>query len=176
MITVVVNMLGAGFLWGTRGNGQELVSLYNSGMTDPVSPPPATGARLEWAALPERIRAAVEAWLGSAVVSAATQASGFSPGVAARLQTADGRRVFVKAVGPEPNPTSPTIHRQEARILPCAVRSPVARTRLRAAETRSGQRDVDDHRTRLGAPGERHRQTHHRRSLTRCHPLPPRWP
>jgi aminoglycoside phosphotransferase (APT) family kinase protein len=51
-------------------------------------------------------------------MAAATQASGFSPGVAARLQTTDGRRVFVKAVGPEPNPTSPAVHRREASIVP----------------------------------------------------------
>ena len=62
------------------------------------------------------MRAAVEAWLDSPVVSAASQSGGFSPGVAARLRTADGRRVFVKAAGPEPNPLTPTAHRQEARV------------------------------------------------------------
>jgi aminoglycoside phosphotransferase (APT) family kinase protein len=45
------------------------------------------------------------------------QAGGFSPGVAARVQAADGRRVFVKAVGPELNPDSPDMFRQEARIV-----------------------------------------------------------
>jgi aminoglycoside phosphotransferase (APT) family kinase protein len=80
--------------------------------------PAASGVRLPWEALPAAVRAAVEQWLGSRVVSATTQASGFSPGVAARLQAADGRRVFIKAVGPEPNPTSPEIHRREARIVP----------------------------------------------------------
>ena len=62
------------------------------------------------------MRAAVEAWLDSPVVSAASQSGGFSPGVAARLRTADGRRVFVKAAGPEPNPLTPTAHRLEARV------------------------------------------------------------
>jgi aminoglycoside phosphotransferase (APT) family kinase protein len=62
------------------------------------------------------VRAAVETWLDSPVVSAASQPGGFSPGVAARLRTADGRRVFVKAAGPEPNPLTPTAHRQEARV------------------------------------------------------------
>ncbi|MGW5104825.1 phosphotransferase family protein [Streptomyces sp. NPDC004100] len=47
---------------------------------------------------------------------AVTQAGGFSPGVAARVRLADGRRVFVKAVGPEPNPETPDLHRAEARI------------------------------------------------------------
>ena len=45
------------------------------------------------------------------------QPGGFSPGPAVRVQTADGRRVFVKAVGPELNPDSPGIFRQEARIV-----------------------------------------------------------
>src|SRR5438105_13567827 len=83
----------------------------------PNRSPAATGARLQWHELPVPVHAAVEEWLGSRIVSAATQASGFSPGVAARLLAADGRRVFVKAVGPEPNPTSPGIHRRQARIV-----------------------------------------------------------
>lgn len=83
----------------------------------PHSSPPATGARLQWRQLPSPVRAAVEDWLDSRIVSAVTQPTGFSPGVAARLQTAGGRRVFVKAVGPEPNPTCPEVHRREARIV-----------------------------------------------------------
>ncbi|HEV2825607.1 MAG TPA: aminoglycoside phosphotransferase family protein, partial [Actinomycetota bacterium] len=65
--------------------------------------------------------------LGGRVVEAATQPGGFSPGVAARLRLADGRRAFVKAVGPEPNPDSPAVHRGEARImaaLPSAAPAP----------------------------------------------------
>jgi hypothetical protein len=53
--------------------------------------------------------------LGAAVLGAQTQPGGFSPGVAARLTLADGRRAFVKAVD-EVNPDSPDIHRSEARI------------------------------------------------------------
>jgi aminoglycoside phosphotransferase (APT) family kinase protein len=64
--------------------------------------PPAVGVRRDWSELPPRIRAAVETRLGSPVVLAATQPGGFSPGVAARLRTADGQRIFLKAVGPEP--------------------------------------------------------------------------
>jgi Ser/Thr protein kinase RdoA (MazF antagonist) len=94
----------------------------------PQALPPAAGVRLQWQDLPAAVRAAVEEWLGSAVVSASTQASGFSPGVAARLRAADGRRVFVKAVGPEPNPTSPEIHRREAAVVPLLpVSAPVPR-------------------------------------------------
>jgi aminoglycoside phosphotransferase (APT) family kinase protein len=82
-----------------------------------TGPPSAEGVRLEWAALPERVRSAIEGRLGSPVVEATTQPGGFSPGVAARLLTRDGRRAFVKAVSPEGNPLSPTFHRREARIV-----------------------------------------------------------
>src|SRR5207302_1827120 len=71
--------------------------------------------------------AALAQWLGGPVVEATTQPAGFSPGAAARVRTADGRRVFVKAVGPELNPDSPDIYRQEARIvgsLPATVPVP----------------------------------------------------
>jgi aminoglycoside phosphotransferase (APT) family kinase protein len=78
--------------------------------------PAASGQRVEWEQLPASVRAAVEGWLGSPVVSAATQPGGFSPGVAARLLAADGRRVFVKAVSATPNCDSPRFHRREIRI------------------------------------------------------------
>ncbi len=81
------------------------------------APPPPHGARVEWSELPARVRAALEAWLGTPVASAATQPAGFSPGVAARLQLRDGRRFFVKAAGPEPNPTTAGVHRREAAIV-----------------------------------------------------------
>jgi len=51
------------------------------------------------------------------VDSAISQPTGFSPGVAARLRLTDGRRVFVKAISPTPNPDAPAIHRREARIV-----------------------------------------------------------
>lgn len=79
--------------------------------------PPARGVRLAWAEVPARVRAAVETWLGSPVVEAKTQPAGFSPGVAARLRTASGRRVFAKAIGPEPNPRAVQFHRREARNM-----------------------------------------------------------
>ena len=94
------------------------------------NPPPAQGMRLDWLAVPERVRLAFERWAGSPVVRATSQPSGFSPGVAARLRLADGRGVFVKAVGPTPNAEAPAIHRREARIvsaLPADV--PVPRLR-----------------------------------------------
>ena len=92
------------------------------------SPPPDRGVRLEWDDMPRRVRSEIEGWLGGAVVRAATQPTGFSPGVAARLVTDRGRRVFVKAVGPEPNPDTPGMHRREARIMAAMPRAaPVPR-------------------------------------------------
>ena len=79
-------------------------------------PPDAAGIRLRWPDVPGWVRAAVEDWLDSRVVSAVSRSGGFSPGVAARLETADGRRVFAKAAGPEPNPVTPQAHSQEARV------------------------------------------------------------
>ena len=77
--------------------------------------------------MPPRVRDEVDRWLGSSVVSAVTQPTGFSPGVAARLTADDGRRVFAKAVGPEPNADSPAFHRREITIaasLPHTTPSP----------------------------------------------------
>jgi len=94
---------------------------------DRSRPPAAAGVRAEWPKVPERVRAAVEERLGSPVGSATSLSGGFSPGVAARLGTMDGRRVFVKAVGPEPDPGSPAAHRREAEIaaaLPPDVPAP----------------------------------------------------
>lgn len=79
--------------------------------------PPATGARRDWSELPPRIVVALEGWLGSGIVAADTQPGGFSPGVAARVRAAGGRRVFVKAVEHEPNPEAPRLHRREATIV-----------------------------------------------------------
>lgn len=76
----------------------------------------AMGQRLGWHQLPDHIREAIEGWLGEPVVTATTMPGGFSPGLAARLVTASGRRVFAKAVCGTPNPTSPTFHRREIMV------------------------------------------------------------
>jgi aminoglycoside phosphotransferase (APT) family kinase protein len=81
------------------------------------SPPAAAGVRLPWAGLPERIRSAVEARAGAAVIAARDQRGGFSPGVAARLVLDDGSRLFVKAVAFSVNSDSAGMHRDEARTL-----------------------------------------------------------
>src|SRR5690242_11194953 len=86
--------------------------------------PPACGVRTPWEAVPASVREAVQGSLGARVLGAETQRSGFSPGVAARLRLADGRRAFVKAVSGALNPESPGIHRDEIRIaraLPASV-------------------------------------------------------
>jgi hypothetical protein len=84
--------------------------------TPKLQPPPAAGVRIEWSAVPASLRAAVEDSLGGTVVAAVTQIGGFSPGAAARLVLSDGTRAFAKAVGPELNPDSPRIYRDEIRI------------------------------------------------------------
>lgn len=83
-------------------------------MTQPPSP---EGVRFDWWAVPERVRISVEKWLGSRIVSVVSQRTGFSPGVAARVGTADGRQVFIKATCAELNPNAPEMHRREARIV-----------------------------------------------------------
>lgn len=99
--------------------------------------PPAEGARLAWESLPASVRAAIEDRLGSAVASALTRPGGFSPGVAARLELADGRVVFAKAIGPEPNPDSPEFHRREARVA-AALPSETPAPRLLFADDEEG--------------------------------------
>jgi aminoglycoside phosphotransferase (APT) family kinase protein len=85
--------------------------------------PPAGGRRLGWEEVPAWLRGELATRLGGEVVEAASQPTGFSPGLAVRLRLADGRRAFVKAVGPEPNPDSPGIHRSEARVMAMLPRS-----------------------------------------------------
>ena len=87
----------------------------------PPAPPLAAGVRIGWADLPEPVRGWVETTLGSPVRSSVSQVGGFSPGVAARLVTADGSRAFVKAVGAELNEDSVGLHRRELAALEVAA-------------------------------------------------------
>jgi Ser/Thr protein kinase RdoA (MazF antagonist) len=85
------------------------------------------GSRVPWHEVHPAVRQAVEEFLGAPVTEAVTQTGGFSPAAAVRLRTAGGRRAFVKAVGPEPNPDSVRIYRAEAAIaaaLPASVPAP----------------------------------------------------
>src|SRR5260221_2898928 len=98
----------------------------------PSEPPPAAGVRLDWAEAPPSVRHAIEQWLGSTIVSVTNQRGGFSPGVAARIETADGRRVFIKVGGAPPNPDVASIHRRDVRVAAALTsESPVSRFALR---------------------------------------------
>ena len=79
--------------------------------------PSAEGVRVAWDSVPAPVRAGIEQICGAPVVRAVSQPGGFSPGVAARLQCADGTRWFVKAVSADANPVTPVMHRREAQIL-----------------------------------------------------------
>ena len=85
-----------------------------------MAPPTTTrpqGVRIEWSQVAAPVRAAVERELGSEVVSARNHAGGFSPGTAARVELADGRVVFVKAVSSALNDVAVDLHRAEAEVL-----------------------------------------------------------
>ena len=98
-------------------------------------PPRAQGRRRQWEDLPPHVRDWIEGYLGEPVVAARSMAGGYSPGLAAKLETASGRRAFAKAVSSIPNEESPRIHRREIRVaarLPEAA--PVPRLRWSHAE------------------------------------------
>ncbi|MFC4072218.1 phosphotransferase [Actinoplanes subglobosus] len=76
----------------------------------------ASGIRIGWADLPVPVRHEIERIVGGPVVTAESQAGGFSPGTADRVCTADGRRAFVKAVSPALNADSAAMARAELRI------------------------------------------------------------
>ena len=83
---------------------------------------------MQWDEIPLHVRRALEGRLGAPAVEATTQPGGFSPGLAARLLLADGRRVFLKAVHEAANPETPEIHRREGRIVAALPKSaPVPR-------------------------------------------------
>ena len=82
-----------------------------------MTTPRAVGVRLPYPDVPVRVRAWVDRTLGSPVTGWAEQVGGMSPGCATRVVTADGTRAFVKAVGSELNPDSPTLFRREVEVL-----------------------------------------------------------
>jgi len=88
----------------------------------------ARGIRIEWDELPLRVRGAIEGRLRGRVVEARNQSGGFSPGMAARVRTEDGQRVFLKALSPEQNPNAPDFHRREGYIAAALpAEAPVSR-------------------------------------------------
>lgn len=83
--------------------------------------------RTAWTELPDRLRGTVEGVLGGTVVEAVTQSSGFSPGSADRVRTAEGRRAFVKSAVRTENEGSYGLHERELAVMrrmPPGVRSP----------------------------------------------------
>ena len=87
----------------------------------------ATARRLEWVHLPPMVRRAVEQRLGSPVVDAVSQTSGFTPGFASVLTTADGGRHFVKAASVVAQRAFAEAYREEAaklQTIPAAVPAP----------------------------------------------------
>ena len=79
--------------------------------------PRAVGERIQYAALPQHVQHWVVSELGSPVIESTGQIGGMSPGPAARIRLADGRRYFVKAVGTELNPGTPRLFRHEIEVL-----------------------------------------------------------
>ncbi|WP_348789112.1 phosphotransferase [Leifsonia sp. NPDC080035] len=75
-----------------------------------------TALRPPWEDLPAFVTDAVAVLLGSPVVAAVSQTSGFSPGHADRVVTASGRRAFVKAA-PESLGAAADLYRAEAAAL-----------------------------------------------------------
>jgi aminoglycoside phosphotransferase (APT) family kinase protein len=83
----------------------------------PAVPHGRTARRLAWQHLPPALRERIEERLGSRVVSARSQDSGFTPGFASRLVGEDGSRLFVKAASRVAQPTIASSYAEEARML-----------------------------------------------------------
>ena len=99
-------------------------------MSHPLTVPVgATARRPLWSDLPDAVRAIIEDHLGSRVVDATSQGSGYTPGFASRLRLSDGGRVFAKAAYGKYE-WMLRAYRQEAAklaLLPTAVPAPTLR-------------------------------------------------
>jgi hypothetical protein len=73
--------------------------------------------RLQWDEVPESVQRDIARVCGSRVVDAVGQAGGYGPGLAARCELADGRRVFIKAASPTQNPDTPAMIRREIATI-----------------------------------------------------------
>jgi len=95
-------------------------------------PRAATALRPTWAELPGAVRRGIQDHLGSTVIEARSQGSGFTPGFASRLRLANGRRCFVKAASSE-FAWMAAAYREEATkraLLPAVVPAPRLETTL----------------------------------------------
>lgn len=75
------------------------------------------GVRTPYAEMPDSLRGWVETELGAPVVEVKPRTGGMSPAVAASVRAANGRTAFVKAVGTDIHPDTPTHVRHEREIL-----------------------------------------------------------
>jgi hypothetical protein len=76
----------------------------------------ASKDRPRWADVPDHVRDRIGRLAGGPVVAAANCEGGFSPGLAARIRLADGRRAFVKAMDGAAWPFQAWLYQEEARI------------------------------------------------------------
>jgi hypothetical protein len=83
----------------------------------PAVPHGRTAVRLGWRFLPREVRELVEQHLGAPVVDAVSCDSGFTPGFASVLTTAEGTRAFVKAASRAAQPEIAASYAEEARKL-----------------------------------------------------------
>jgi hypothetical protein len=87
----------------------------------------ASKDRLRWPDLPVEVRAWIGELAGGPVVAAANCSGGYSPGLAARVRLADGRRAFVKAMDCAAWPLQADHYRAEAGVnakLPAGLPAP----------------------------------------------------
>jgi len=87
----------------------------------------ASKNRPRWNELPLAVRGQICELAGGRVVAAQNCEGGFSPGFASRLELANGRRAFAKAMDADEWPLQATFHRNEARVaaaLPRTVPAP----------------------------------------------------
>ena len=89
----------------------------NRVLRDRVTRDSVVRERVQSVVLPDRLSAWIATELGSTVASAVPQAGGISPGPAARLELADGRRFFIKAVSAVEAPYMPRHFRLEIDVL-----------------------------------------------------------
>jgi hypothetical protein len=82
-----------------------------------TDPKRLTGVRVPYAQAPDALHAWVEDTIGARVTEVVPRHGGMSPAVAATLRFANGERAFVKAVGAEINPVTPTHFRHELAAL-----------------------------------------------------------
>jgi hypothetical protein len=99
-----------------------------------------TARRLEWPHLPPELRALVEDRIGTTVVDAVSQTSGFTPGFASVLVGDDGTRHFVKAASVKAQRMFAESYRVEGRKL-AALPDGVPAPRLRWAHGLDGTQD-----------------------------------